>query len=75
MSELDVGQRLDVGSRFKILDPETDKRATIVTYSTEKQALDDIDEWRHRHERGGRPDISRAFLDRLVVVPEDGDYS
>jgi hypothetical protein len=57
-----------VRERWKIIDPATGNRATIVTYFTKKQAEDDIDEWLRRQERGGRKDLSREFLESLVVV-------
>lgn len=54
---------------FKIIDPESGQRATIVSYFNEEQALRDISEWKKRQERGKRPDISRELLERLTVVP------
>jgi hypothetical protein len=55
---------------FKIVDPRDGMRATVASYTTREQAEQEIVEWLKRQERGGRTDIGRPFLLRLVVIEE-----
>lgn len=57
---------------FKIIDQRTGARVTIGTYLTVEQAWAQITEWQDRHDRGGRPDITRDLLLNMVPAFEDG---
>lgn len=56
---------------FKIVDRRTGQRITSVTYFSEQGARDDITAWQNRHDRGGRPDITRDLLINMTVTEED----
>ncbi|WP_141693406.1 hypothetical protein [Curtobacterium sp. UCD-KPL2560] len=56
--------------RFKIVDRRTGQSVTSVTYLSEQSARDDITDWQNRHDRGGRPDITRDLLLNMIVVEE-----
>lgn len=53
---------------WQIVDRRTGRRATVVSFLTRKQAEDQITEWQDRHDRGGRPDVTRDTL--LHMTPE-----
>lgn len=58
--------------RWDIIDPATGQTATIVTYFSKETAEDDIQSWLRRQARGGRPDLSREWLESLIPVRRDG---
>lgn len=47
---------------WKIVDRRTGAEMTINSYFTREQAEQQITEWQDRHDRGGRPDITRDML-------------
>ena len=55
---------------YKIIDPETGRRASQSSWPSKESAYRDIDSWIQRCDRGGRPDISRGYLERLIVEEE-----
>ncbi|WIA95818.1 hypothetical protein [Curtobacterium sp. MCBA15_004] len=55
---------------FKIVDGRTGQRVTSVTYFSEQGARDDITSWQNRHDRGGRPDITKDLLLNMTVVED-----
>lgn len=57
---------------FKIVDRVSGARSTVVSFLSRAQAEQQITSWHERHERGGRPAITRDTLLRMSVVPEDG---
>jgi hypothetical protein len=52
---------------FEIFDTRTDHRVGPVLYLTRKQAEDQVTAWQNRHDRGGRPDITRDMLLNMDV--------
>ena len=58
---------MDADGVWAIYDRATGRKASIAVYLSPARALEKIDQWKHRQELGGRPDISREQLDRLVV--------
>lgn len=55
---------------YKITDPETGRRASQSSWPSKESAYRQIDSWLERCDRGGRPDISREYLERLIVEEE-----
>lgn len=55
-------------ARFKIIDQRTGESVTSVTYLSHEQARADITAWQDRHDRGGRPDITREMLLNMRVA-------
>lgn len=53
---------------FAIVDRRTGERVTSVAYITREQAEQDITAWQDRHDRGGRPDVTRDMLLHMDVV-------
>lgn len=51
--------------RWTVIDRRTGKEVTAAVFSSRKQAEDHITEWRDRHDRGGRPDITWDKLENL----------
>jgi hypothetical protein len=56
---------------FKIVDRRTGQRVTSVTYFSEQGARDEITAWQDRHDRGGRPDVTKDLLVNMIVATED----
>ena len=57
---------------WKIIDKRNGSRVSQATFFTEGSAAGHITSWQNRHDRGGRPDITRDLLLNMVVVEEDG---
>lgn len=64
---------------WRIIDRRTGKVASIASFFTEDQALNQITAWYVRHWRGGRPDVTLEDLDNLApkqfpagVFPDEG---
>jgi len=57
---------------FKIIDRRNGARMGITTYLTEESAWHQITDWQNRHDRGGRPDITRDLLLNMAPALEDG---
>lgn len=57
---------------FKIVDQRTGQRMGVGSYPKAEWAWQEITEWQNRHDRGGRPDITRDMLVNMIVVEEDG---
>lgn len=58
-------------SGWKIVDRRTGVRMGVATYLSFRAAGQQIDRWQDRHERGGRPDITRDMLLNMQPEPED----
>lgn len=56
---------------WKIVDSRTGSRVSITSFFTEEQCWRQISQWQDRHDRGGRPDITRELL--LHMKPERED--
>jgi len=54
---------------WKIVDRRTDAEMGMSVYTTRQQAEQQITVWQNRHDRGGRPDITRDML--LNMVPRE----
>jgi hypothetical protein len=52
---------------YVIVDQRTGERVTSTAYLTHKQAREDITAWQDRHDRGGRPDVTREMLLNMRV--------
>lgn len=59
---------------FNIIDADTGKRVTIVSFLNRSQAEQQIAQWQDRHEQGGRPDITREMLLRMRVEQHAAAY-
>lgn len=53
----------------EIFDRRSGKGHGPVLYLSRKQAEDQITAWQNRHDRGGRPDITREMLVNMDVRP------
>ena len=49
------------------------RRATVAAFFTRESAERQIDSWREREAKGGRPDVSTEglYVDRVLVVSPD----
>lgn len=47
---------------YKIVDRRTGERYGYAVYLSRERAEDKITEWQNRHDKGGRPDITRDML-------------
>lgn len=47
---------------WTIIDRRDNRPVTINAYISEQSTIDQITEWQNRHDRGGRPDITREAL-------------
>ena len=54
---------------FMLYDPLTESRASGNSWPSKASALHQRDQWIIRCDKGGRPDISRAMIERLVALP------
>lgn len=52
-----------------IVDRRTGKQVGVSGYPTSESAGQQIDAWQDRHERGGRPDITKELL--LNMQPKE----
>lgn len=50
---------------WTIVDRRDNRPVTIVSFFSRESAQDQIEEWRERHARGGRPDVSLDRLDNM----------
>lgn len=57
---------------WQIVDRRTGKRVTQGAYLSEKAAGRQIDAWQDRHQRGGRPDVTREDL--LAMEPRPWEW-
>lgn len=57
---------------WKIIDKRSGSRVSTASFLTAESAWQHISQWQDRHDRGGRPDISRDLLLNLEPVQEDG---
>lgn len=60
---------------FMLYDPETGRRGGMASYPSAESAEAMREAWLIRCDRGGRPDVSRDFLERLVVLPSRHDVT
>lgn len=54
--------------RWRIIDRRDGKPVSMGTWLNERSAWDEITDWQNRHDRGGRPDITREMLLNMVPV-------
>lgn len=55
---------------WKIIDKRNGKRVSMATFFSESSAWEHITVWQNRHDRGGRPDISRELLLNMLPMRE-----
>jgi hypothetical protein len=58
---------------YEIYDSRTGERYGPVLYLSRKQAEDQMTAWQDRHDRGGRPDITREMLLNMDVQKVGAD--
>ena len=54
---------------WTIVDRRDNRPVTINSYFTREQAEGQITEWQNRHDRGGRPDVTRESLLNMQPRP------
>lgn len=56
---------------WKIVDSRDGSRVSRASFLSEESAWWHVTQWQDRHDRGGRPDISRDLLLHMKPVRED----
>lgn len=59
--------------RYRIIDSRSRKPVSMGTWLTRESADEEIEGWKRRRAKGGRPDITQDLLDHRVVVPDEGE--
>lgn len=59
--------------RFRIIDSRSGKPVSMGTWLSRESAEVEIEEWKRRRAKGGRPDITQDLLDHMEVVPDEDE--
>lgn len=60
-----------MGRMWMIVDLLTGERASIASFFDRGRAEAQIEEWKERQKKGGRPDVPASLLSRLGTAPID----
>ena len=69
----DDGRDRAARQRFCIIDSRTGKRVSMGTWLSQEGAEEEIEEWKRRRAKGGRPDITQDLLDHMAVVHDEDE--